>query len=420
MVKIGIHTLGCKVNQAESEDIKNELINKGFSISNAINSDIHIINSCTVTHIADAKSRKIIRKIRKNNPSSKIILTGCYANTSDIKDILHVDFVVKNEDKFKIPNIILSQYNNKNYNHQKYFPSRYFPSRTRIFLKIQDGCNQFCSYCIVPYIRSNIYSVDVEDILSKIRKMPKKTEVVLCGIRLGLYQGKFKRKKIYLPQLIEIISKEENVLRLRLSSIEPQDVSDELIDVFTTTDKLCPHLHLPLQSGDDEILHKMNRKYTTEYYYNLVEKLKNKIKNLTLTTDIIVGFPTETDKHFSRSYEFIKRIDFLKMHIFKYSKRDKTLSTTFPNHCSEKEKKERSKILLKLSDEKNFLIRKKYLGEILQVLVEGKDKKNNLHCGYSENYIKIHFNDTKSLAEKIVKTKITDVNKNITYGIIIQ
>ncbi|MCK4241464.1 MAG: tRNA (N(6)-L-threonylcarbamoyladenosine(37)-C(2))-methylthiotransferase MtaB, partial [Candidatus Atribacteria bacterium] len=336
IIKVAFKTLGCKVNQYETEVIFNLFQTAGYRIINfKEKADIYIINTCTVTKEADRKSKQMVRKAIRQNQNAKIIVTGCYAqsNYQDLKKIEGISLIAGNREK----NIILQQIDKLNINHTiiKVKPVKYLRKfdnifkgeislHTRAWVKIQDGCNKFCSYCKVPYARGPARSRLIEDILKEISNLNSRgvKEVVLLGINLGTYGKDMFDKKVSLSKLISLISNFEEIKRIRLSSIELDDINDELMDVFIKCPKLCHHLHIPLQSGDDKILKLMNRPYTTSVFKNKISQIMRKIPDIAITTDIMVGFPREDVQSFNNTYNFVKKIGFAKIHIFPYSDRE--------------------------------------------------------------------------------------------------
>ncbi|MCK4309413.1 MAG: tRNA (N(6)-L-threonylcarbamoyladenosine(37)-C(2))-methylthiotransferase MtaB, partial [Candidatus Atribacteria bacterium] len=373
IIKVAFKTLGCKVNQYETEVIFNLFQTAGYRIINfKEKADIYIINTCTVTKEADRKSKQMVRKAIRQNQNAKIIVTGCYAqsNYQDLKKIEGISLIAGNREK----NIILQQIDKLNINHTiiKVKPVKYLRKfdnifkgeislHTRAWVKIQDGCNKFCSYCKVPYARGPARSRLIEDILKEISNLNSRgvKEVVLLGINLGTYGKDMFDKKVSLSKLISLISNFEEIKRIRLSSIELDDINDELMDVFIKCPKLCHHLHIPLQSGDDKILKLMNRPYTTSVFKNKISQIMRKIPDIAITTDIMVGFPREDVQSFNNTYNFVKKIGFAKIHIFPYSDREKCLATSFPDKVDQKIKKDRRNKLLNLSKELSCNFQKK-------------------------------------------------------------
>jgi threonylcarbamoyladenosine tRNA methylthiotransferase MtaB len=397
-------TLGCKTNAFESIAIKEQLENKGVEVvpfSKA--ADLYIINTCSVTSKTDVESRRMIRRAKRTNPGGIIAVTGCYAQlkADELKNMQGVDYIFGNTTKRNLVEHILAS-DDKHENTAKVItgdilkeeefhnlaPQR-FKGRNRAFLKIQDGCDSFCSYCIVPYARGTNRSLGVKEVLGSINRFVKVgfKEVVLSGIHIGTY-GSDLTPKTDLVGLMKKIEKSTKLKRLRLSSIEPNEITDVFIELARSSKILCSHLHVPLQSGDDEILKKMNRQYTAEEFSVKLNELKNKIPDITIGADVIAGFPGETDEHFENTYSFIEnsRIDYL--HVFPYSKREGTPAYDMPGHVDEPAKKERARLLRELGERKRLAMYKNSIGKDLRILFEKspKEKDGFLH-GITTNYL---------------------------------
>jgi len=437
-MKIAFYTLGCKSNQFDEAMMKQKLEKEGvdFVPFNSL-ADIYIINTCTVTGKTDYQSRQAIRNaVRKiqnsklKTQNSKVIVTGCYAqvNQEAIKAIPGVSLVIGNQEKERIEKYISELPQNRkvifqvgdilNAQRFNFVEIKSFWNRTRAFVKIQDGCNSRCSYCIVPYARGQNRSLEMEKVKEQVEELIKRgyNEVVLTGVHLGTYGEDFSdgTNLTFLLQRLEEIK--EN-FRIRLSSIEPLEISDELIDTIATSKKICPHLHIPLQSGDDEILKKMNRNYTTILFKELLDKLIRIIPKLNIGTDVIVGFPGETEEQFQKTYEFVKGLPFGYLHVFPYSRRPATPAASFQEQVSSLHIKERSSFLRDLGEKKKIEFRTKFIGKRLSVLVEGKrDKETGLYRGFSENYIPVVFDGREELKNKILSVKLTKIEGNKVYG----
>lgn len=364
----------------------------------------------------------MVRKAIRQNQNAKIIVTGCYAqsNYQDLKKIEGISLIAGNREKY----IILKHLDKLNINHTviKVKPVKYLRKfdnifkgeislHTRAWVKIQDGCNKFCSYCKVPYARGPARSRLIEDILKEISNLNSRgvKEVVLLGINLGTYGKDMFDKKVSLSKLISLISNFEEIKRIRLSSIELDDINDELIDVFIKYPKLCHHLHIPLQSGDDKILKLMNRPYTTSVFYKKISQIMRKIPDIAITTDIMVGFPREDVQSFNNTYNFVKKIGFAKIHIFPYSDREKCLATLFPDKVDQKIKKDRRNKLLNLSKELSCNFQKKYIGLTANILIENeiKSKEGRLYSkGSTDNYIKVLIPDLTGKRGELVKVQL--------------
>ncbi len=391
-MKACVLTLGCKVNLYESEVIKEDFINKNYEIVNIDqNPDVIIINTCSVTNQSDSKSRKLIRQSKRLNPKSTIVVCGCFSehHKEDILE-LGVDVLIGNKDKTKLGEYVNKYLETKNpvvrfYDLTKEpFEDMFienFEGKTRGFVKIQDGCNNFCSFCIIPYMRGRLKNKDINVAYEEIKKLTTKgfKEIVLTGIHTGSYG---KEEGYTLVDLIKKISKLDNLKRIRISSIEITEIDDEFLKELKANNKICDHLHIPLQTGNDKVLKEMNRKYTIQEFINKVNEIRKVRPDINLTTDVIVGFPTETKEDFNETIKNIKIINFSKIHVFPYSKRDGTAASKMKNIVSDYEKKERAKILLDLSNELEKLYYEKFLGKNAQILVEDKN------TGYTSNYIR--------------------------------
>lgn len=425
-MKVAFYTLGCRVNVYESEAMAEKFIREGYEVVEFTDvADVYVINTCTVTNMGDKKSRQIINRARRLNEEAIIAVVGCYAqmapkeissiegvdvvlgtrNKGDVvyyvdkaraekKKQVHVDGVLKNK-KFEELNI--SEYQDK----------------TRAFLKIQDGCNRFCSYCIIPYSRGAVCSKDPEKVIEEIKRLEEHgfKEVILSGIHTASY-GLDLDSNITLVDLLEKIEKLNGIERVRIGSIEPAFFTPEVVEKIKNMKKLCPQFHLSLQSGCNATLKRMNRRYTSEEYENIVNILRENIKDVSITTDVIVGFPGETEEEFNETYEFLKRLKLTKTHVFKYSRREGTKAYDMPNQIDPKVKEERSKLLIELNkvNEKEFI--SKYVGKTLDVLIEQKVKGNDdLWEGYTRNYIKVLANNCKQEVKgDIIKCRICEAH----------
>ncbi len=425
MKKVAFYTLGCKVNQYETNAMIEKFIKEKYEIVNFEDlSDIYIINTCTVTNMSDKKSRQIIRRVKQINPKSILVVTGCYAQVAsdELEKIQEIDLIVGNTEKNKIVQIIENYLDNLNnnctanrismtdINDQKEFVdfgTTTYTEKTRAVIKVQDGCNNFCTYCIIPYAKGRVRSRNLQNIIEEIKSIVKKgiQEVVITGIHIASYGVDFADTNIGLIDLLEEINKIEGLKRIRLGSLEPNIITEEFVERLKELDKICHHFHLSLQSGCNSILKRMNRKYTTEDFEKVVERLRKAYPDVALTTDIIVGFPGETDEDFDITYNFLKKIKFYKMHIFKYSQRKGTRAAIMPNQIDGKIKEERSHKLIMLSDnnEKNFL--DKYINKDVEVLFE--QKENEYIKGHTSNYMVVKVKGNK-LENKIITVKIAN------------
>jgi threonylcarbamoyladenosine tRNA methylthiotransferase MtaB len=430
--KIAITTLGCKVNQYDSATMEESLRGKGYQfVDFPTHADIYIINTCTVTKKTDYQSRQLIRRAKKVNPHAKIIVTGCYAQIAPqvIAEIPGVSLILGNVQKKQItdhitnnlgdksPHIIVSDINQETCFND--LPLHSFFHHTRAFLKIQDGCESFCSYCIVPYARGKCRSLNSEGVLKRLFMLSESgfKEVVLTGIHLGTYGIDF-NPPFSLLKLLQLIEKEKPVPRIRLSSLEPMDITNNLIDFLSTSEIICPHLHLPLQSGDDEILKRMNRPYRSSGLKKMVKALVSHIPHLCLGVDVIAGFPGECDHHFSNTYNLLETLPINYFHVFPFSKREKTKAATFPDQVSSKTIKNRSEDLRKLGKSKREQFYRSYLGKRLKVLIEGKrDRQSGLLKGRSRNYIPILLEGPDRLKNQELEVAISKVESERVWGI---
>lgn len=391
-----IKTLGCKVNTYESELIHNLFIRKGYVYSKD-NADVYVINTCTVTNMSDRKSRQIINATRRDNKNAIIVVCGCFSQNafnSGRLDEIDADIIIGNKDKSKIVEYVEDYIKNKRKTTKFYnmdeveFENMELDSmegRTRAFVKIEDGCENFCTYCIIPYVRGKVRSKSHEMVIEEVTNLVNKgyKEVVLTGIHTGHYVDKDYNFEHLLRDLVTI----SGLLRLRISSIEINELTDGVLDIFSKSDVLVPHLHIPLQSGSDHILKEMNRKYDKEYFINRIEYIKSIKKDVSITTDVITGFPGETDMEHLESMETIKKIGFTKVHVFPYSDRYNTVASKMSNKVDGNVKKERVKDLLMLSDELENSFNSKFYGRVLPVLIE--EEKDSYFYGHTANFIRV-------------------------------
>lgn len=398
--KIAFITLGCKVNQYETNAMAQKFMKEGYKlVEHTQKADIYVVNTCTVTNVSDRKSRQMLRKVKEQNKNAIVIAVGCYAQVAkpELEKIPEIDIVLGNEEKVDIVMYAKNFLQNKKKNKiilkdvmqkKEYtdFGDVIFTEKTRAVIKVQDGCDRFCSYCIIPYARGRVRSRKPESIISEITKIAKEgiKEVVITGIHIASY-GKDFKEKYGLIDLLEQINQIEGIQRIRLGSIEPLLITDEFVRRLTKLEKVCHHFHLSLQSGCDETLRRMNRRYNTEEFGKIVEKLRSAYSDVILTTDIIVGFPAETEEEFNSTYEFLKKINFYKMHIFKYSSRKGTKAAAMESQIDGKIKEERSNKLIELSNENEKRYNESYVGKTVQVLWE--EEKNGIYKGHTENYI---------------------------------
>jgi len=432
--KVSFKTLGCKVNQYETGILRQSFIKNSYEIVEFDKkAEIYIINTCAVTGEAERKSKQMIRKAARLNPRATIVVTGCavQSNLPEIKGYKNVSLIVGNRDKENIFDIInqipLAEegphiFSSPPEEINDYIESKCISrsSRIRKMIKIQDGCNQFCSYCIIPYLRGRARSRPVKQILSEIDYLAHRNckEVILLGINLGSYGSDLKSNRTNLADIIRKINSISNIERIRLSSIELPYIDESLIKAFQYFPKLCHHLHIPLQSGDNRILSLMNRKYTSEQYSETINLLKREIPDIAITTDIIAGFPGEDDEAFQNTLNLVKKMGISKMHIFPYSRRGFNLASFLPDKVDEKVTKNRSEQLINLSNElrRNYIFQN--LGKEKHILIEflGKEKNGSFAYGLTDNYIRVYLNGANYEKGQMVKVRIIKANDSYAVG----
>ncbi len=400
-------SLGCKVNQYETDGMTELLKNSGVEMVDFNEkADIYIVNTCSVTNIADKKSRQMLHKARKMNPDAIIVAVGCYAQAAKDKLLNEdgVSIVIGNNKKKDIVDIIckyMAENKNNEYltdisSEKEFEPLEISRTRehTRAYVKIQDGCNQFCTYCIIPYLRGRIRSRDLDSIITEVTKLAEAgvKEIVLTGIHISSY-GYDKENGIYLADVIDEVSKIEPIQRIRLGSLEPGIITGEFVDRISKNKKVCPHFHLSLQSGCDTVLKRMNRKYTCTDYFEKCELLRSAYDRPALTTDVIVGFPGETDEEFEKTYKYLEKLNLYEMHIFKYSPREGTVAAAMENQIPPEVKNTRSDRLISLSERNKAAYEASFYGENVDVLVEKKLIKDGraYFRGHTERYIDVLF-----------------------------
>lgn len=392
---------------------------KGYNIVDSSKeiSDICIVNTCTVTNIADRKSRQALRKVKEKNKNAIIVAVGCYVQSykEELEKMPEIDLVLGNEEKKDIVNYIekFLETNRKiisvkDISKQKEFDEFgeiSYTEKTRAVIKVQDGCNQFCSYCIIPYSRGRIRSRKIENVIKEIKKIAQNgiKEVVITGIHLASY-GKDFEENIGLIDLLEKINEIDGITRIRLGSLEPKIITEDFMKRLIKLDKICHSFHLSLQSGCDETLKKMNRKYTTSEFFQITEILRKYYKDVILTTDVIVGFPGETEQEFEKTYEFLKKIKFYKMHVFPYSPRKGTIAAKMPNQISGETKNIRSKKLIELSDKNQKEYNEKIIGKNFEVLFE--EPRDEYIKGHTQNFILVKCKTNENFENQIKKVKI--------------
>lgn len=430
MRKATLHNLGCKVNSYETEAMTQLLKKAGYEIvSFQDQADVYIINTCSVTNMADRKSRQMLHKAKKQNPNAVVVATGCYVQTATEKvaQDLSIDLVVGNNRKKDIVEILNEYYEEKeageqvkeeyviDINHTDEYEDLEISTvteHTRAHLKIQDGCNNFCSYCIIPYARGRIRSRTMESIKAELERLSASgfKEIVLTGINLSCYDDNGKK----LIDVIEMADNVNGIERIRLGSLDPEVVTEDFVERLGKVKKICPHFHFSLQSGCDKTLKAMNRHYTSDEYYEKCQLIRKYIDNPAFTTDVIVGFPGETEEDYISSREFVKKVKFAELHVFKYSKRDGTVAAKMPNQIDEKIKTLRSEDLIKTGEELTKEFRQAKIGQDTTVLFEEKILLDNKEywVGHTVDYIKIAVPEKENLEGQIRKVNVKDFLTN--------
>ncbi len=474
-------TLGCKVNQYETQAIRESLAARGFrEISPEQVADLYVINTCTVTSASDEKSRQYIKRVKRKNPEATVVVTGCYAeaDTEALKKMDGVDYVVTKAEEAHLAEIIskdaarhtllqetiipsedLSNHKNsptvmplsggrevkkipmlpildeENEGGEKRHADGHpdfeqagdsiynlkisrFAGRTKAFLKIEDGCDMYCSYCIIPYVRGGVRSRKPGDIYEEARRLVHNgyKEIILTGIHLGAY-GRDTQKNHCLLDVIHTLSNISGLERIRLSSIEINEITEDLIELVAYTEKVCPHFHIPLQSGDDFILKRMNRKYTSSHYLEILDSIRSKIDLPSFTTDVMVGFPGEEDIHFENTVKVCKKAGFSRMHIFPFSARKDTPAARMSGHCNPQIIKKRKSVLESVANTLAFDYKQQFFHKFVEVLVETeRDPKTDKLCGYSERYIKVLFEGPDGIKNRIVSLRIEEVTPSFVVG----
>lgn len=423
MKKAALHNLGCKVNAYETEAMQHLLEEAGYEIVPFTQkADVYVINTCSVTNMADRKSRQMLHKAKKNNPNSIVVAAGCYVQTSE-KEVLNdlsVDIVIGNDRKHDLVRLLeeysldsvndtVDDINDGKHDFEELFIDQ-TKEHTRAFIKVQDGCNQFCSYCIIPYARGRVRSRRFENVIAEVERLAANgfKEVVLTGIHLSSYGVDFE-EATGLLELIQAVNAVKGIERIRLGSLEPKIVTEHFASELSKLDKICPHFHLSLQSGCDATLKRMNRKYTTKEYERGCELLRKYFVHPAITTDVIVGFPGETEEEFEQTEAYLEHIHFYEMHIFKYSKRKGTRAAVMPDQIDEQIKAARSEKLIALGHDMSKEFRKFYIGKNEEVLFEEKavigDKE--YFVGYTKEYVKVAKKTDENLENQIVSGRIS-------------
>ena len=423
-----ILTLGCKVNQYESEAVEEIFESRGFERQEK-NADVYVINTCTVTNMSDRKSRQMISRARKDNPDAIIAVMGCYSQVKpeDVAKIEGVDIILGSRNKEEVVDLCEDMLQNKeaidqiiSVSEEKTFEDLQISNQTemtRAYMKIQDGCNMYCSYCLIPYARGNVVSRPMDSIVKEAERLAQNgfKEIVLTGIHVASY-GKDIKDGTSLIDVIENVAKVEGIERIRLSSMEPRHITKDFLERMKATEKACDHFHLSLQSGSDDVLKAMNRKYDTSIFKEKIDLIREVFPNAGLTTDIIVGFPGETDENHKETMDFVKKIKFAKTHLFKYSKRDGTKAATMKGQVNGNIKKERLKDLeaIEKINREEFL--EKQIGKTLSVLFEEKSDLAGFKSGYSTNYLRVNVEDETLPSNEIYDVIITGIENDELIG----
>jgi MiaB-like protein len=429
MKKIAFTTLGCKVNMYDTEAMAELFADNGYSITEFDDfADIYVINTCTVTNFGDKKSRQIIRRAKRNNPDAIVVATGCYAQVApkELENIEGINIIIGTKDRSKVVEIIESYNLDEGVKNcvtnimgeKEFEPLKInkLSNRTRAYIKIQEGCNRYCSYCIIPYARGPIRSRKPEDVITEVKRLAENgfKEVVLTGIHVASYG--LDLGKIRLADVIEQVHQIEGIERIRFSSMEPKAITDEFVERMAKLKKVCHHYHLSLQSGCDNTLKRMNRRYTSQEYYEACERLRLRFDDVAITTDIIVGFPGETEDDFKTSSDFAKKVKLSKIHVFPYSPKKGTPAAVMENQVDPDVKNQRSKDLIEVSNELNREFMTEYIGKEVEVLFETTDKDGYFE-GHTSNYIKVLVKTDENLSNQLRMVKLKEIKCEETmYG----
>ena len=436
-MKVALTTLGCRTNQHDTAEMQALLEQEGFSIVNpSETADVYVVNTCTVTARSDYSSRLAVKKSLAINENATVVFTGCYAqlNPEDAAKMEGLDIVLGNADKLKIADVLKTKLKNSTLQKQSGFaeihmsdihagrdfrtlPVTQFQGRTKAFIKIQTGCDENCSFCTVVRARGSSASDTRENVLNNVRHAIDGgyKEITLTGINLGTWGMDFHSKETF-SSLVKNIADMSGEFRVRLSSINPMEIDDHLIELITHHEKICPHLHIPLQSGDTEILSKMRRNYNAEQYEDVVRRAADRIAPLGLGADVIVGFPGENEENFERTRKLIEELPFSYLHIFSYSPRSGTEAHTFKNNIKNTTKKERNLILSNLVKEKATLFNKSFVGKKVTVLIEERKQTDGMLKGHSEHYVPVRVDAKDSLQNQLVPVQIKEVQENKVVG----
>jgi len=428
VTQVAFTTLGCKVNQFETEVIEGLFKQRGYEIVPfSGKADVYVINTCSVTHLGEKKSRQLIRRATRINPEATIVVTGCYAQIAPdkVEAISGVDVIVGTQDRQQIVDLVEDAITNNlqvkavdnimNADQFEDIPLFHIPGRTRAFLKIQEGCTNFCTYCIIPFARGPLRSRPIGSVVAEAEKMVAAgfQEIVLTGIHLGAY-GRDGVNNLELTDAIKAILNVNGLMRLRLGSLESIEISNSLIALMHSDKRLCPHLHLPLQSGNDQILLRMNRHYTTSEFKQLIDGIRKQVDDIAISTDIIVGFPGETRVMFEESLVFIEKMQFARIHIFPYSKRAGTPAAGYPEQVAEHEKKYRAHQLQLLADKAAEIFNNRFIGQCVDVLFEGEH--SGVIDGLAGNYIRVYASGDHSMHGQLHRVRLERVYKDGLWG----
>lgn len=422
MKRAALHNLGCKVNAYETEAMQQLLEENGYEIVPfKEGADVYIINTCTVTNMADRKSRQMLHRAKKMNPDAIVVAAGCYVQAKEASGEIDesIDIVIGNNKKKDLIQILDGFYEKKqgqnkaviDINHTHEYEEMHLnktAEHTRAYIKVQDGCNQFCTYCIIPFARGRVRSRAKEDVVREVTELAANgyQEVVLTGIHLSSYGVDLENENLL--SLILAVNKIKGIKRIRLGSLEPRIITEDFVKTISGLEKMCPHFHLSLQSGCDETLRRMNRRYTSEEYYEKCMLLRKYFAHPALTTDVIVGFPGETEEEFEKSKAFIDKVDFYETHIFKYSKREGTKAAVMDNQIPEQIKTARSNELLELGQKKRIKYEEQFVGTTVEVLMEEQIKIDgeNYQVGHTKEYVKVALKTEANLQNKLVDIQI--------------
>ncbi|GAA5344538.1 tRNA (N(6)-L-threonylcarbamoyladenosine(37)-C(2))-methylthiotransferase MtaB [Planifilum fimeticola] len=432
MNTVAFHTLGCKVNAYETEAIWQLFKRAGYErVDFDRKADVYVINTCTVTNTGDKKSRQVIRRAIRRNPDAVIAVTGCYAQTSpaEVMAIPGVDIVVGTQGRERLLEYV-EQYQRerqpinavKNIMKTREFEELDVPTfsdRTRASLKIQEGCNNFCTFCIIPWARGLLRSRKPENVLKQARQLVEAgyKEIVLTGIHTGGYGEDL--EDYSLADLLWDLDKIDGLKRIRISSIEASQIDERILEVMNTSEKMCRHLHIPLQAGDDEVLKRMRRKYTVDEYRKKIERIREAMPQVAITTDVIVGFPGETDEQFENTFRLIEEIQFAELHVFPYSKRTGTPAARMENQVPDPVKQERVRRLIRLSERLSLEYARRFVGDVLDVIPERPYKEepgSGLYTGYSDNYLQLVFPGNEQLVGKVCRVRLDEPGSEVCRG----